>query len=729
MDYGNTLSWLINSSLIATVFITIIYIVRAVIKKKVSPSVLYYMWFLVIIKLIIPYGPESSFSIYNLFNNSNKVVESQGAINSYNNIGNITTNYNNVNTSNDIVEDTTSFTSEEQIQPESGITNPTKEKARIKAVVFYIWIIGVALIASYTIISYINLRKTNKYRNNEEIEKVNNILAVCLKRLNVKRKVTVAITNKVNTPSLCGILNPMILLPTSLISEVNDEELKYILIHELCHLKRGDILVAWIISTVKAVYWFNPAVYFALKTMQNDCEVSCDNMVLSYLEHKENLSYGNTIINVLSYMGKPKFLPGTTSMVASKKTLKDRIRRISKNKKFTLRNVLLGLVVILAIGVIGLTSGKPASQVDEIKNTWSKYIKAINNDDESKIKELKTDDFDTLQFNEGFEEYLKNLENLNYVEVDTIEFQSESSAVVNLIYSYSKGEFVKTSSYDGVLMVKEDNIWKIDNIAWKELLSSNQQLEDSDYSNKEQLNDEENFSNYIMSKGYKIIINSGIGAGIKIPSIFDEVKNEVNVGEIIKEGLEISKGEGLDFTQYLGEIVKLRTLDVESEGENNTAIGLFDDGKMVGFWITKSYDEEGRHISSKIMSLRSIEESSKSEYKLTEADIEDLKSKGDVVSVSGEVTNIETLEKYISSFNKEEEGTATIVYFHKQGSYTIYTLINKKDEAMEIKEYNSKGESIEYYKTREVVLKEIIDDLRPWYAYSLLLDDGREIYF
>lgn len=724
MDYGNTLDWLLSTSLITAIFIAIIYIVRATIKEKVSPSIVYYMWFLVIIKLIIPYGPESRFSIYNLLNNSNKTIIVQSTANTYKPIGNITISDNNINISNDIIEETTSFTSEEQIQDKLSITNPIKEKTNLKETVFYIWIIGVALIALYTISSYINLRKTNIYISNEDTEKVNNVLATCLKRLSIKRKVTVIITNKVNTPSLCGIVKPIILIPENLISEVKDEELKYILMHELCHLKRGDILVAWISAIVKAIYWFNPAVYFALRTMQNDCEVSCDNMVLSFLEHKENLSYGNTIINVLSYMGKSRFLPGTTSMVASKKTLKDRIRRISKNKKFTTRNILLGLVVILAVGMIGLTSSKNTSQIEKINKTWSQYIKAINNDDKSKLIELKADNFDKLQLNEGVEEYLKSLENLNYVEIDTIEFQSESSAVVNLTYSYTKGEFAQTSSYDGVLMVKEDNIWKIANIAWKELLASNSK----DTVNEEVVPPKDDFAEFIKNKGYNIIINSGISGGIKLPSTFDEVRNEINVAEIIKEGLELSKAEGLDFTPYLGEIVELRSFDMEADEDRNTAIGLFDGGNMVGFWIVKSYGEDGRHMGSKLMSLRNVDESSKSEYKLTEADIEDLKLKGDVVSVSGEVTNIEGLEKYISSFDKGEEGTATIVYFHKQGSYTIYTLSNKKDKAMEIAEYNSKGESIDYYKTNEVVLKED-NDLKTWYSYKLLLGDGTELNF
>lgn len=47
---------------------------------------------------------------------------------------------------------------------------------------------------------------------------------------------------------------------------------------------------------------------------------------------------------------------------------------------------------------------------------------------------------------------------------------------------------------------------------------------------------------------------------------------------------------------------------------------------------------------------------------------------------------------------------------------------------MEIAEYNSKGESIDYYKTNEVVLKED-NDLKTWYSYKLLLGDGTELNF
>lgn len=79
--------------------------------------------------------------------------------------------------------------------------------------------------------------------------------------------------------------------------------------HELCHLKRNDILVSWVICFLKIIYWFNPIVILALNTTQENCETACDSRVLSYLYKDENIYYGNAIINVVKSINTQRMLP------------------------------------------------------------------------------------------------------------------------------------------------------------------------------------------------------------------------------------------------------------------------------------------------------------------------------------------------------------------------------------------------------------------------------------
>lgn len=85
-----------------------------------------------------------------------------------------------------------------------------------------------------------------------------------------------------------------------MISTLDDKEIKYVILHQLSHYKRKDILIVWLSKIVEITQFFNPLIRFGLKIMKEDCEEACDEYVLGKLEKNENKAYGNTIIKVNS---------------------------------------------------------------------------------------------------------------------------------------------------------------------------------------------------------------------------------------------------------------------------------------------------------------------------------------------------------------------------------------------------------------------------------------------
>lgn len=123
-------------------------------------------------------------------------------------------------------------------------------------------------------------------------------------------------------------------------------------------------------------------------------------MVLSKLNNNENRDYGNTIINVLQYVNIKSYEPGTTSMITDKKKLKERIRSISKNKKFGFKTVLVGGVIIIALGVVVLTRNISSNYIDEIdKNkVTSINIKVMPSPPKQKVISQKEDIYKIVKY-------------------------------------------------------------------------------------------------------------------------------------------------------------------------------------------------------------------------------------------------------------------------------------------------------------------------------------------
>ena len=69
------------------------------------------------------------------------------------------------------------------------------------------------------------------------------------------------------------------------------------LLHELQHCRQKDTRIVFLMNLAGILYWFNPFVWYALKEMRCDRELSCDSAVLHLLDETDYQAYGNTLIN------------------------------------------------------------------------------------------------------------------------------------------------------------------------------------------------------------------------------------------------------------------------------------------------------------------------------------------------------------------------------------------------------------------------------------------------
>ena len=153
------------------------------------------------------------------------------------------------------------------------------------------------------------------------------------------------------SPIIVGLLKPCIYLPIHLISDYNESDMRYMLLHELQHYKHHDAIASYLMNLAGVVYWFNPLVWYALKEMRNDREVACDTSVLKMLEEDAYEDYGNTLINFAEKVSLTPF-PFAAGLGGNMEQMKRRIINIASYEKPTFMKRIKGMTAFMLTAVL-----------------------------------------------------------------------------------------------------------------------------------------------------------------------------------------------------------------------------------------------------------------------------------------------------------------------------------------------------------------------------------------
>lgn len=154
------------------------------------------------------------------------------------------------------------------------------------------------------------------------------LLDLCRQELGIRRKVRLRVADRDITPALCGIIRPTIVLPHSLASTLQSPELRAILLHELAHLKRGDLFVNLLQTILQIIYFFHPLLWLANAHIRKLREQAVDEVVLVAMG-AEAESYPVTLVNVARMkFSRPGASLGAIGILESKSTISVRIRRM-----------------------------------------------------------------------------------------------------------------------------------------------------------------------------------------------------------------------------------------------------------------------------------------------------------------------------------------------------------------------------------------------------------------
>jgi beta-lactamase regulating signal transducer with metallopeptidase domain len=170
-----------------------------------------------------------------------------------------------------------------------------------------IWMAGVAALGSIYLGNLLKFRRIRLAAGTAGTS-ASRVLERCKAELRVQRTVRVLESGAVDSPTVVGWLRPTILLPLGLDARLGAARLRHVLLHELAHIKRNDVLVSWIAALAQLLHWFNPAVWQAGRLMRADMESASDAHVLSRLSQAERSEYGDMLLHLAdSDAGRPSY--------------------------------------------------------------------------------------------------------------------------------------------------------------------------------------------------------------------------------------------------------------------------------------------------------------------------------------------------------------------------------------------------------------------------------------
>ena len=229
------------------------------------------------------------------------------------------------------------------------VTNPEQKTTRyipVTTILFYGYLAGAAAFLLYQGVSYALFRRTvRRWKRDVTRADYAAMLSDTARDLGVNAPEMI-VCEAISTPAVTGLLRPRLLLPHE---RYDVQELRYILRHELCHLKRRDMLLKLVLLAANAMHWFNPVVYLMLRQADEDIELACDSAATDGLELPERAAYSRTLLAAVQ--SSVRALPATTCFGGTVERLKRRITNVlGAQKKRGLGIVPLVLALTLTAG-------------------------------------------------------------------------------------------------------------------------------------------------------------------------------------------------------------------------------------------------------------------------------------------------------------------------------------------------------------------------------------------
>lgn len=405
-------------SFLGTVIILLIVVLRAVLINRLPKKTFLILWWIALIRLLVPFSIKSVTSIYSLLQS-------------------IYSDINPVRTA-----QTTTFLPIHGNMPEiaNGLSEAMVQRTESISILSVIWLAGLLLCFGFFAVSYIKCYR--EFRFSLPVE--NDILEAWKEKHPLKRSLSIRQIETIAAPLSYGVIRPVILMPKNT-EWKNIYQLRYVLEHEYVHIRRLDMLTKLIMIAAVCIHWFNPLVWVMYILFNRDLELSCDETVVRRFGMDIKSVYATALISMEEK--KSGLTPLCNSF--SKNAIEERIRAIMKIKKTSKFAVIISAVLVICVTGGFATSASSLEKKTETAQENGETTVALNEVNIREDESLSSSDVEWWTA----EEYAKWLDE---------EKEVLQSMIGEKAYTGGDGWFVWTQEkVDETIALYEDNLQKI----------------------------------------------------------------------------------------------------------------------------------------------------------------------------------------------------------------------------------------------------------------------------
>ena len=323
--FGNAFLKTVEISLHASFIIALLLVIRPVIKRHLPARWVYALWFIVVARLLLVEVPSLPAPASAPLQSALTAVQS-------------------VNGENASLPQAMRMTAA-----------PVAWAISWPEMLAVIWLLGVAALLVHLAIG--TFRWSRRLAAAPEIEtpKTVRLLDECRLETGVRQNVRLVQFTGFASPSMTGLFRPAIILPEDFLERFSAEELRWVFLHELAHLKRRDLPVQLLCQVLQAIHWFNPLVWFAFACFRCDRELACDAHVLDRQAPRTSREYGHALIKVAEIYPRSVFAPGFLGITEEKTDLHERVEKIGAHRRRGFHWAASGLILCALLAAVFLT--------------------------------------------------------------------------------------------------------------------------------------------------------------------------------------------------------------------------------------------------------------------------------------------------------------------------------------------------------------------------------------